>query len=352
MIIARWCGWAGLLAWALILSACAKPAGTGTKGADKIRLAFISNNAFDFWLIAERGTQKAAQDFDVDVDFKMPVGGGSAEEQQRIIRDLLAKGIQGIAISPNNAKNLVPFFRDRVSPKVPLVTQDSDVPDPSVRRCYIGTHNYRAGLAAGELVAKALPQGGKIIIFVGKLDVQNAVERRQGVLDFLAGRTTKNQQMAEVDPPDATDLQVGKYLLIKTQTDGGMRAECQQRAQELLTKYPDVACLVGLWEYNPPALILAAQKAAKPPTIVGFDENYETLEGIQHGKVFGTVVQNPFQFGYESIKILAGLARGNDKVLSGRKDLEANNCIYIPHRVITRDNVDGFYQELKKLKGK
>ncbi len=322
------------------------------KDSGKMRLAFITNNPYDFWLIAERGTEKAAKDFDVEVEFKMPSGGGSAEEQQKIIDDLLNKGVKGIAISPNNAKNLVSFFKDKVSPRVPLITQDSDVPDPSARRCYIGTHNYRAGLAAGALVESACPRGGQFIIFVGKLDVQNAVERRQGVLDYLAGRKNKNQEIGDIDPPDATDFKVGKFTLLKTQTDGGNRAECQQRAEELLTKYPDVACLVGLWEYNPPALLLAAKKAKNKPALVAFDENYETLEGIQHGAIAGTIVQNPYQFGYESIKILAGLARGNEKALTGRKDLEANNCIYIPHRVINKENVDAFYVELKKLKGK
>jgi ribose transport system substrate-binding protein len=322
------------------------------KDSGKPTVAFISNNSFDFWLIAEAGAKKAATEFDVALEFKMPAGGGSAEAQQQIIEDLLSKGVKGIAISPNDAKNLVSFLKDNVSSKVPLITQDSDVPDPKARRCYIGTHNYRAGRAAGALVEKACPEGGKIIIFVGKLDVQNAIERRQGVLDYLAGRKNKNDEIDHLDPPDATDLKVGKYMLIKTQTDGGNREECQQRAEELITKHPDTCCFIGLWEYNPPAMLLAVQKLKTKPAIVAFDENYETLEGIQNGHIIGTIVQNPYEFGYQSIKILAGLARGDDKVLSGRKDLEKDNCIYVPHRVISKKNVDEFYKELKELKGK
>ena len=337
--------WIGLALLALAMPACKKDSG-------KVKVAFITNNSFDFWLIAEAGAQKAAKEVDVALEFKMPAGGGSAEAQQQIIEDLLSKGIKGIAISPNDAKNLVSFLKDKVSSKIPLITQDSDVPDPSARRCYIGTHNYRAGRAAGALVEKACPQGGKIIIFVGKLDVQNAIERRQGVLDHLAGRKNKNDEIDHIDPADATNLKVGKYVLIKTQTDGGNREECQQRAEELITKHPDACCWIGLWEYNPPAMLLAVQKLKTRPAIVGFDENYETLEAIQQDRIIGTVVQNPYQFGYQSIKILAGLARGDNKVLSDRKDLEKDQCIYIPHRVITKENVDDFYKELKTLKGK
>ena len=61
---------------------------------------------------------------------------------------------------------------------------------------YIGTHNYRAGRAVGELVTKAVPKGGKFAIFVGKMDVANAVERRQGVLDYLAGPKTEKRPWA------------------------------------------------------------------------------------------------------------------------------------------------------------
>src|SRR5690349_8430746 len=111
----------GLFAAALLLAglpACRREPG-------RIKVAFISNNSYDFWKIAQRGTEKAAADCDVDVEFKMPSGGGTSEEQRRFIEDLLAKGVKGIAISPNDAANQTEFFKE-VSARVPLVTQDSD----------------------------------------------------------------------------------------------------------------------------------------------------------------------------------------------------------------------------------
>jgi ribose transport system substrate-binding protein len=324
---------------ALGLSSCNKNSG-------RPKVAFISNNAYDFWKIAQRGTEKAAEDFRVDVEFKMP-SAGSAEQQRQIIEDLLAKGIQGIAISPNDAANQTEFFKDEVSPKVPLITQDSDLPDPSARRCYIGTDNYKAGRAVGELVKKAVPGGGSIVIYVGKLDVQNAKERRQGVIDELTGR-----KRGKVDPNDK-NLKCGKYTLITTMTDGADSAECQRKAEDTLTKYPEVKCLIGLWEYNPPALLKAVQssKLRRKPVIVGFDENEETLEGIKRGLIVATVVQNPYEFGYQAIKILAGLARGDESVLKTRTDIDKEGRIFIPHRVITKENVDEFHKQLRRLKG-
>ena len=95
--------------------------------------------------------------------------------------------------------------------------------------------------------------------------------------------------------------------------------------------------------------------------IVGFDENLQTLDGIKTGECYATVVQNPFEFGYQSVKVLVALAHGKkiDEVLKGLKDSKTGaaltaddkNRVFIPHRVITKDNVDGFYAEVKKLKG-
>jgi ribose transport system substrate-binding protein len=172
------------------------------------RVAFVSNNSHDFWTIAEKGTEKAAKDFDVLVDFKMP-SPGTAEVQRQIIQDLLNKGVKGLAVSANDVKNTVGFFKNEVSKRVPLVMQDNDIPDPTARRCYIGTNNYLAGRAAGELVTKAAPEGGKIAIFVGQMDAQNAIERRQGVLDYLMNPKGDQKELGDTTPADAADLKLG-----------------------------------------------------------------------------------------------------------------------------------------------
>ncbi len=334
---------AGLVAAALALAGLPACTGSNQGGAGKITVAFITNNSYDFWKIAQRGTEKAEKELGVRCEFKMPAAGGSPEEQKRFIEDLLSKGVQGIAISPNDAANQTEYFK-QVSAKVPLITQDSDLPDPTARRCYIGTDNYKAGRAVGELVKRAVPNGGKIMIYVGKLDVQNAVERRQGVLDELAGKDKV---------PVTAGGTYGKYTLLDTMTDDAKREKCLANAEDTLIKYPDVACLIGLWEYNPPAILKAVRSAGKEGkvAIVGFDENDETLEGIKQGVVVGTVVQDPFNFGYRAVKILAGLAKGDNSVLEAEKP-DAEGRIFVPHRVITKENVEAFHKELNERKGK
>jgi ribose transport system substrate-binding protein len=340
-----------------------------------IRVACVSNNAHDFWSMAETGVRAAETDlnkdnkeFQVVAEFRKPPA-GNATEQQEIMENLVGKGVKGIAISPNNAANMVPFYRNEIVAKnVFLIMQDNDLPEKefALRQCYLGTQNYRAGLACGKLVTEACPEGGKIAIFVGKPDAQNAIERRQGVLDYLADPNPKHldtKELGSVTPWDSTNLKVGKYVLVDTRIDEVKAEKCQEMAEDLLGKHPDTVCLIGLWEYNPPALLRAIKgsKLAKAPAVVAFDEAFQTLDAIKSSECYATVVQNPYEFGYQSIKVLVELSRGKkiDDALKGMKDsrfgtpltADKHNRVFIPHRIITRDNVAPFIEEVKKLKG-
>src|SRR5207247_1274880 len=113
-----------------------------------------SNNPHDFWTIAERGTDKAKAEFGVNVEFRRPSRSTDADQKQ-IIEDLLVKGVKGIAISPNNAKDQGPCLAE-VAGKTALITVDSDLQAGHPRLCYIGTNNFEAGKSAGELVKKAI----------------------------------------------------------------------------------------------------------------------------------------------------------------------------------------------------
>ena len=53
---------------------------------------------------------------------------------------------------------------------------------------YIGMDNYKAGRMCGELVKEALPDGGNVMLFIGRLEQDNSKYRRQGVIDELLDR--------------------------------------------------------------------------------------------------------------------------------------------------------------------
>jgi len=290
----------------------------------KLKLAFVTNNASDFWAIARAGTTKATQDLqNVSVEFKIPED-GTAATQTRILDDLLSKGIDGIAISPVDPKNET-LKLNQVAKEALLFTHDSDAAE-SNRVCYVGTDNTAAGRQAGELIKQALPDGGKIMVFVGTLDAQNAHDRFAGVKEALQG---------------------SKVQVIDCRTDDTDRVRAKANVLDTMVKYPDVACLVGLWSYNGPAILNAVKDAGKvgKVKIVCFDEEEETLQGVRDGAISATVVQQPYQFGYQAITLMS-------KYLSGDKSVvPANKQVIVPTLAITKDKVDEFAANLKKLRG-
>jgi ribose transport system substrate-binding protein len=350
------------------------------RASDRIKIAFISNNPFEFWTIARKGTEKAAAEFpDVDVEFRMPAFGTGAE-QHRLIEDLVAKGVQGIAISPCDAGNQSRVLNEIIPDRVGFITQDSDLPVSSKRLCYIGTNNIEAGKAVGQLVkeacAKALPDQDqiKIMIYVGALEPQNARERRLGVIAALAGvDDAAAEKLAE--GPYPTKPLGGRYVILGTMTDEASKDKCKRNVEDTLNKYGnDVNCLVGLWAYNPPAMLEAVRDARKLGKVqmVGFDEDEDTLEGIRKGHIYATVVQNPYLFGYESVRILRHYARYGelpepemnssvDRVKDDNDPTGRRYLYFVKHRVIKKarpadprelfdKDVESFHKDLKAQK--
>jgi len=152
---------------------------------ERVSVALLANSAADFWKIAYTGAKLAEKEFNAKCEFMMPPT-GTAEEQKRMLQSLVTRGITGVAMSPIDPANQTEIINE-VGKKMNIVTQDSDAPQ-SNRLCYIGTDNYKAGREAGKLIKQALPQGGKIMLFVGTMDAQNAIDRRKGIIDELSGK--------------------------------------------------------------------------------------------------------------------------------------------------------------------
>ena len=168
-------------------------AGEESKGAevpaDAPKFAFITNVADPFWSHAEAGCYVAAKDLGVAVEFQMNSAGDIAG-QKKIVENILNKGdCKGIAISVLNPENQTEMI-NYAAGYVPLITHDSDAPD-SNRLFFLGTENYQAGRELGKLIKKSMPEGGKLMLYVGKIDQLNSIQRRDGLLDELADKPAK-----------------------------------------------------------------------------------------------------------------------------------------------------------------
>jgi ribose transport system substrate-binding protein len=307
----------------------------GKKETGKIKIGVVTNCTDPFWDLCEAGAKKAGQDFDVEVLFRQPEGLDVAK-QMPIVEAFVQQGVKGIAISVINPKGQKKDLT-RIAAEVPLLAMDNDADADTGRLCYIGVDNKEAGRAVGRLVKKALPpeKGGTIAMFIGSDVSANGTARTQGVLDELAtpdanGTTTTRK----INGQEVSGKMYGKYFLVdgEAKTDGGPEKNPQQYPHAMLGRLenvPDV-CMIGLYAYNPPAILSAAKSKGLVGKIkiVGFDENPVTLRAVAAGEIEGTVVQDPYNYGYKSVEVLAAVARGDkSKLPSGS----------MSYQVVTKD---------------
>ena len=306
-----------------LLPGCGQNGGTPTQQSTekKLHLAFVANSAGEYWSIVNLGCETAAQQIGaVAVDFRFPVE-STVAAQQELLTNVVAGGVDGVAVSPIDDASQANLLNE-IAGKTLLVCADSDAAT-SKRACYIGTDNVAAGKQAADLIKATLPQGGKILLFVGYANAQNTKNRVEGIQAGLAG----------------SNIQI-----VDTLADGQKSPVAQKNAENALVKYPDLAGMIGISGYHGPALLAAVSEAQKTGKVqlVCFDDNSDTLAGIAAGTIYGTIAQNPFQIGRQTILQMDKYLRGDKLALSGGK-------IFTSSRAITKDNIASFIAERKTI---
>lgn len=289
-----------------------------------VKLAFVTNNASEFWKIAAAGVHKYEKESKIQVDIKMP-SNGTTEEQNQILENLASQGYDGIAVSAIAPSDQVPVL-DKVAAKTKLITFDSDAPK-SKRLLYIGTNNFEAGKALGAEIIKLLPEGGKIAVFVGTLSADNAAQRLKGIEAAIEGK---------------------KIEIVDKREDNTDRAKARSNVEDIINAHRDLKLVVGLYSYNGPAIAAAIEALGKKGKIQAavFDEEDGALTGIANDIIACTVVQKPFDFGYLSSKWMHELATKPDAAAK----IPADKLLDTGVEVINKANVADFRAKLAEMK--
>ena len=182
------------------------------------------------------------------------------------------------------------------------------------------------------------------MIFVGRLEQLNARQRRQGGIDELLERP--HQTLGQVKFDEVAKVFKGdKYTVLDTRTDNFVMDTAKSNAEDAITKHPKLACMVGLFAYNPPRCLQAIKEAGKVGQIkvCGFDEADELLQAIKDGNAHGTISQQPWKYGYQSVRVLKALVDGDTSVIP------ENKFIDVGYKIVTKENIDEFWAEKRKM---
>jgi ribose transport system substrate-binding protein len=292
-------GLVGLLA----LSGCG--GGDASKAsADSKRIIILTNGNSPFWDAAGVGVREAAKKLDLEkagltavVETNDGTDGGQIKKlQQYDTQD----DIVAIGLSVNTAGNvaIVEAMKKLRDKGIHIVTIDSDV-DRDMHRdariAFIGTDNLVGGRELGKCAKGLLPDGGEYVTFVGIPNAQNARERVGGFAEGAGPKFKSKDNMA-----DSTD-----------------RTKAQENVRNALVNHPDLKVLVGIWSYNAPMIVeVVREKGVRDRMkVVAFDAEPIAIQEMGKGMIDAMVVQNPFEMGYQGVRLLKALVEKDDKAI-------------------------------------
>lgn len=212
--------------------------------------------------------------------------------QVKVIEDLIARGVAGIAISANDDHGLVSVIHEAVQAGIKVITFDAPAPS-SEALTYIGTDNEAAGYDAGKKMARAMGGKGSIAILQGGLDATNLNLRTQGF----------KRALAEASP---------QITVVSVVDEGGDFSESVNKAEALLVEHPALSAIFSVSAEGAPAAAAVVKRQGKAGKVLvaGFDDLGDTLQGIKDGSVVFCVVQNTYKMGWLSVERLLDAVGG------------------------------------------
>ena len=240
---------------------------------------------------------------------------GGGEEQVQILQDLVAKKVDGIAVSPSNAAAAAVALQAAKDAGIPVLTWDSDLlPDnKGLRAAYIGTHNYEIGVNLAKLAMQIKPKGGTVCIQSGGAAAANHNERMQGIRDTLSGKKSA------ASPGDRLAGQNGWTEIegCPLYTNDDFPVSVQQFT-DTMAKNPKLDAFIPTGGF--PQFIPDANRAAVAPykekiaskalALVVADTLPVQIDQMKEGLSLGQVGQRPFEMGYKTMMALDAMKSG------------------------------------------
>jgi simple sugar transport system substrate-binding protein len=287
-----------LIAVISLLAACApKPAAPVAVKPYEIAVV-VKITGIPWFNVVETGVNKAAKELNVNAYQTGPTQADAAA-QVKIVEDLVAKGVDAIAVVPNDAKALEPVFQKAKEKGIVVITHES--PDQ------VGTDfdfelidNVKFGQKAWDMLVAGMGDTGDYAIFVGGLTVP--------LHNFWAD--TGIAYAKEKYP---------KLNLITERIPCGEDQElARQKTLELIKAYPNLKGIVGFGSLGPigAAQALKEKGLTDQITIVGTVIPSQAAPYLADGSLKEGILWNPADAGYGMVWLAKYILDGG-KVESG-----------------------------------
>jgi len=282
-------------------------------------LVMVPKGVHPYYEPCFEGFKDAAAKYGVKVEYRAAKA-FEVPQQVEIIEDLIARKVDGIAISALDDQGLVPVIAEATQASIKVICFDA--PAPSSRAlCYIGTMNEAAGYAGAEALLPLINNEGEVAVLQAGLGASNLNDRFKGFQRCLSEKAPNAKIVAREDEQGKTDITVNK-------------------TEALLQAHPDLKAIFAVSAEGVPgaAAVLKERGLAGKIVLAGFDDLPDTLAGIRNGLVSFCIAQRTYKMGWLSV----------EKLLDAIADKPLPKVIDTGVLIITKDNVDTYMQDMKK----
>jgi ribose transport system substrate-binding protein len=272
-----------------------------------------------FFIEMERGAKAAADSLGVTLVVQAPAREIDADEQMRIVENLIQRRVDALAISPNGSREIVPAVVKANQAGIPVLAVDTRIDTTALRTAgghvasFIGSDNVDGGRLAGERLAERLGGRGRVAVLEGVAGHETADSRLRGFREAVAthpGMTIVSSQPANMERDLAFNVM-----------------------QNTLQAHPDVQ---GVFACNDVMALGAAEAIAAAGktgkiVVVGFDAQDDARTAIRDGKLDASIAQNPYQMGRQAVESAWRILK--------KQDVPAEQPVRIA--LVTKDSLGG-----------
>jgi ribose transport system substrate-binding protein len=316
----RWLGRTlGLLAATLALG-CASEESTGTGNAKddgRIRLVMIPKDTqMSFWNQVRDGAERAAKEFDIDLQWKGPSKGNDIAAQKQVLQQFMDGSVDGILLAPTDSVSFSKDARTAMAKGTPVLIFDSAIEGKAGEEfiTFVATDNEAAGKLGGAHLMKLVGEGAKTVLFRHQEGHASTGAREEGALSEM--------KAAKAD------------VLVENRYSGPTMDEAQKTALNMVDQLTAAAGVFASNQTSAEGLLAALRKLnlAGKVKVVGFDQSELLVDGLKDGSIDALVVQDPVDMGYQSVKLM----------IQHLKDKDANlePVIQTGVHLVTRENMD------------
>ena len=237
-----------------------------------------------FWQAVQKGAEKAAVDYNVDITFEVPETEAMVDKQVEMMQVALDKKPAAIALAALDSQALIPLLQKAKDAGIPIVGFDSGV-DSDIPVATAATDNVAAAALAADKMAELIGGAGKVAVIVHDQTSRTGIDRRDGFLN----------QMAAAYP---------NIEIVNVDYGGGDQLKSTDLAKAVMQANPDLAGYFGANEGSIIGVLNAAKELGKEGQIViiGYDSGQQQMDAIRSGVEAGAITQDPIGIGYKAVE--------------------------------------------------